>query len=576
MIEKRTAKIMEDATASVKKQEEHFDKLVSQHPVDGLGVNVAKGIDDAESQFKKEASENVYGPIFEQIGDQPVVDASPIYQMGERIVKLSKGVGTPGMAAQAAKLGKEAEDPVLKAATEQLFKDMGVEMPANGKGMITPLQAQRMRTLFRERARKGGIANVTKHEMGQLADAADESLTKAMIADNNLPGLTQLAKADAWYAENIKKFNNMRIRQIVQRFKRTGVVSDPSTITDLIAQSGETMQAAQFKEILPPDVWKQVQSQHISTLLESSKSAVTGEITASRLLTKIKSDRDMITFMHGKDFYDQLRRFGKNLAVVQGKLPASAATDAGLRQLMADYDASTKELDDFLKRDPIGALRAPKLLGPQIYARIVEPGNANLLVQAEKFLGKNSPEMRAIRETALRRILAGSVTDFNANIEMSARIEDGIYGNKERGITGYTVAQRAVLFPNHLDDVLVSLSKDMQFLFPQIIDQSMAGMEAGAKLGKPAITFGLPKTFGGKGLVGGRWYVQAMAGIGRWIINHPDLQIYLSGARESPTKFSGPKIYGGTGVPYSRAAQEATMQFARLFAAESLQQDNDQ
>lgn len=542
---------MASAENAVDQQRKHLDALITRHPVGGLGVDVSEGIQTARRDFGT-AAEKAYSSVDRLVGNKPIVTVKPVVQVAQRIVKLSKGIGGTPEAGQVASL---KQPPQVNDATVQLFRDLGVEMPPPGAGgMMTLQQAQRARTILRERANSSDLTpGVTKHELGQLADGFDRAIQSAARQTENEPAIRLLNQIDAWYGKNIKKFNDLEINQLVSRFKTTGITADPEVIARLIVKSGETSRALEIKKLVGADTWKRVQAQDVQNLLYDATDPMSGEVSGPGLGDAIFKRRGLMDAVHGSAESARMMTFARSLAAVQGKLPANAITEPGFRALMTEYEAAQKEFNEFVDVDPVGALRDPKITPVQVYARVVDPTKKNLLVQTAKFLGDKSPEMNDLRETALRRILAESVYDFNA--------EGSVASNIGTQLAKYSREQVQILFPNGTEQAIRQLAGDMEFLMPVVKDPAMAGMSAGSKLGQPAVRFGMPRMLGGKGLVSGRLYMQAMASLGRWIIDHPGFQRYLVGERKAG------KLAGG--------AQSVSMNFARLFAAQADDQGGD-
>lgn len=543
MLEGQAKKTMDAAEKAVDAQQSHFDALIKAHPAGALGVDVPKGLIEAKRGFSAAAG-TAYGKVDELLGGQPVVPMSQIRREAQRIVKLTKPVGTPGEAGALAKGGpKPPGAPDISAQPpgddEALFKSLGIEMPKSDNGMMTFGQAQHLRTILGERAYSAGLTgNVTKKEIGQLQDAVDRSIQSVRADPNNAGAIRLLNQVDSWYAKNIKKFNDGELNQLVARFKETGTPPDPSEVARMLIRNGETARASQVRQMLGPDLWKGVQSQDVENLLKDATDPLTGSIDGSGLASALFKRGKLMDAVHGPQESARMMEFARNLAAVQGKLPADAVSDPGFRALLEQSEKAQAEFDRFVKQDPIGALGAMKKTPKQVYAAITRPGDGALLKRVAMFLGPNSPEMRDLRETAVRRVIADSVFDYNSASESSQLIE--------KQLNKYSADQRKILFPKGMEESLRLFAKDIQFLMPRITDPAMAGMTAGALQQRFFIR---------------RWYAQAMASAGRWIVDNPGFQSYLIGTRKP----------GGL----AQGAQGATMQMARLFAADA-QGDQDQ
>jgi hypothetical protein len=109
------------------------------------------------------------------------------------------------------------------------------------------------------------------------------------------------------------------------------------------------------------------------------------------------------------------------------------------------------------------------------YDYLVTPGQTDRLERFVGIMGQNSVVVEAVRQRALRHLLAGAL-DRSASGEA--------VGALEKELSQFTIKQQRILFPKGLADDVKLFANEVQFLFPKIKDPAMAGFTAGGILGK--------------------------------------------------------------------------------------------
>ena len=492
------------------KQRSHFDALIGQHPAGALGVDVAKGIESARDSFGG-AAEKAYEQVDKLVGDRKIVSATPIQQVGAALVKLAKGVGTTSQARQAGRLATE-ESLEAQNATKELFATLGVEMPVTEDGMMTLAQAQRMRTVLRKAAGRADLTpNVTQHEIGMLADSVDRAISMAGTDEQSAGAIRLLKQVDTWYGENIKKFNDSEIKQFVAELKKTGTVPDPAKVAGMIIKANESARALQIKGLLPPDVWKRVVSQDMANILKES--ALTGEIDGAKLAERIESRGPVMDAVHGKTETERMMRYARNLAATQGKLTSEHISEPAFKATMQEYEEAQAGLKEFVERDPIAALAKAKTRPEEVYNILTQPGHSEQLTRAMEVLGPKSQEWRDLQKVSLQKLIFDSVHQ-TAQI---GPVKTYVDADLEKALQQWTTREQKMLFPEGLVDHLRQFDADMKFLFPQPVDEAMAGFTAGSMQQQFFLR---------------RWWTQGKASFGRYIVDHPGVQEWLTVGRE--------------------------------------------
>jgi hypothetical protein len=544
MLEKRVESAVTTAKAETEKQLKTLDELATKYETGTLGVDVAQGFAAAKQNFSATMG-RVYKQVDRLFGGKPIIETDGIRGTARMLLKRSKGVQpTPG-AGQVAKVGAPAAEgaadinanPNAEADDIALLKELGIELPENGDGKLTFEQAQRMRSVLREKASSTDpIKTLQKGEISVLAEAVDRAIQAAGAKPEAASAVKLLNAADAAYSEGRAKFADAQLKSFLNAFKKTRTVPDPAQVADLLIQTGKTERALEFKKTLGPEIWSKVESQDMTNMLSRSRNNLTGEIDPSKLASIVAGRRGLVSAIHGDVTEKKMLNFAKNLAATQGKLPAEALEPGQFKALMMQYEDAARDLDEFVKNDPVAALADKKLPPNEVYARVTKPENGDLLKRVMPMLGPK--EKAALQETALRQALSESVYTFNNETEIS--------GVLEKYLGKYTREQQDMLFPNGMGDAIRKLGKDMEFVFPVVKDPAMAGMTAGA----------IQQRFFLR-----RWWAQGMASAGQWLISHPGFQTYLIGERV-PGKLA-------------KGAQTASMQLARFFANEAMSEDTD-
>lgn len=555
MLQNRVDDAIAVAKSETDKQIKTFDELAARYEKGTLGVDVAKGFQAAKAQFQVTMS-HVYKQVDKLFGDKPIIETDGIRGVANMLLRKAQGVKPSGAAGQAARVGAPSaaagESAINASVTPQLddaglFKELGIEMPPDGK--LTFEQAQRMRSVLREAAQGPSIIkNIKQREIGLLADAVDRAITRAGMSPEAQGAGKLLKAADQAYSQGRAKFADAQLRTFLNDFRKTKVVPDPAKVADLLIQSGKTERALEFKKTLGPEVWNKVVAQDMENVLFRARDPITGAVDPSRLAATIAGRRGMMSTIHGADVEARMIALTKNLAAVNGKIPAEVLEPGAFRAFMEQHEAAVKDFDEFVTNDPIAALADPKIPPEQVYASVSKPENGSLLRRVVDFLapvGKNgirqpSSELNSLRETALRQAMAESeaVSAFNKETEVGA--------NLTSYLAKYPKASQYILFPGGMADALRQFDKDAQFLFPIIHDPAVAGFKGGEVL---------------EYWFGRRWYAQAKIALGRMIINHPGFETYLIGERV-PGKLA-------------KGAQSASMQMTRFFMQEAMSEDAD-
>jgi hypothetical protein len=419
--------------------------------------------------------------------------------------------------------------PESDAASRAVVKGIADYPP-----FVTFEQAQRARTQLHDLMYSTDLTpGASKHEYRKLADAVDRGFDmakklsagdfapptsaisaedaallgefgiKAASAPVNAPEMAEsaraaarlLTKADDFYSQGIKKFNDTTVNRLVQA-TRAGLPPDPSVIAKVIVQPGQEARVNEIRKLIGEDTFKRVAAQDWQNIV-TAVSGQDGAVSGRRLYQEVTRRGKLLDAVYGKDEAARIRSLAESLSAIDGHVPVERMQPGAMRDLVEQLQASQKRLDEFMKQNYLSTLADPKKTPEDAYRWITAPGQTARLEEAAKFFGENSPQMQGIREAATRTLLDGVVT----------RAVKG-EGSKalNNALKQYTERQQRLLFPNGLDEDMQMLGREVEFLFPNAADQAMAGFSAGNILEMPWYK---------------RYYHQAVGGAWRMLVQHP-------------------------------------------------------
>lgn len=105
------------------------------------------------------------------------------------------------------------------------------------------------------------------------------------------------------------------------------------------------------------------------------------------------------------------------------------------------------------------------------YNWLTAPGQTDRMDRFVKIMGKNSAVVEAVQHQSLRHVLAGAMVR-----SADGKASDSLVAEMSK----YTPKQQDMLFPNGLGKDLVTLGKEIKFLYPGPKDPAMASLTAGA------------------------------------------------------------------------------------------------
>jgi hypothetical protein len=517
MIQGQVQKTLADTNKLLDAQVAHISKATSRLATEGLAEDVAGGIKQARRDFGTSMSK-VYDKVDSLVGDQPLVPTLVINK-------------------QAADIVKRAPQSVQAALTKEL-KDIGVDVDPKSPKAISFGDAQRIRTILRERSDETALTRgATQGEFAALANAVDHSIQAAAKNPAAAKAVNMLNQADALYAKGIKRFNDATVKRLVKDMQ-AGLPPNPEEVAAKIVQPGQEARVKEIRNLVGPEAWKKVAGADYTNLMTGATDE-TGAVNGMKLLRAVTERKGLMTEIYGARTANDITELAKQMAVRDGGLPISSLAPGQIKTTLAAMQSEQKTLDDFMKKNALSVLTNPKANPERAYAWLVQPNNGAALSNAVKLLGDDSPQVAQIRQTALKQVLT------NAKMSVAAgQAPDAL----TTALAKYTPQQQKLLFPNGMADDLNLLGKEIQSLTHKLSDESKASMAAGAILSTPFFT---------------RVPLQIGLGFYQTVLSQPKVIRYLSIGLRSPS---------GSVRNATRATLKTLIRSGTLDAA----QDNDQ
>ena len=422
---------------------------------------LAQDVVDALVQSRKDFSrsmQRVYGRIDDLVGGKAVV---PTF-LPKRLAK--------------ARLEKMPESDI-----KTLMKEIA-DLPNNA----TFEDMQRLRTRLSELGEPQDLAasGLTKKDFRDLRTAVDRSFDQAWLG--NAPKAAKMLRAaDAAYKQGIRKYEDAVLNQIVDS-ARTGMLPDPGVVSDLLLRRGNTERIKEFQRLLGKDLWNRVVAQDWRDMLDVA-TVKGGEIDAAVLFREVMKRKRMgvLEAAYGTKTAAEIENYARRQAVL-GNVP-KVALDKGDKFADAIYAATQaqKSLDDFINENYLAELATPSIEPELVYNTLVQPGHETQLERVFGHFGRDSPQVKEIRKTAMQVLLKDAII----NIETGAGKTVGSDALRS-ALSKMTKKQQEMLFPDGLADDLNLVADEAQFLFPSSGKSDMAaGLVAGGI--KAALPFGV-------------------------------------------------------------------------------------
>lgn len=476
-------------------------------------------------------------------GGETPIDTSPLFDDAkmflERVPEAMKQKYPEDIRLIAKMAGKEAQEGVEAIEPTHLtFKEMHLLRSWLRHGIdyadLTPDMRQGSLKLFE------GKANKLLHD----ADAAPHLKEAAELLD----------RADAFYKKEIPFFNDEIVRNVMKSLE-SGAPPDPHVIAEYLLAPERTEAMARARKIVGEGTWKYVQAADTQRMIQNSLDLEPGKIDADRFASQVEERvrNGVLSKAYDPAFAKQVLQAALNVVRAKGALPIRAEENDTLASIMRRAEIAAQEADKLASTDPLKALsnevsRVDKAYNQRVKealeSRRQDPlrflteeshsklfvkaankiiSSPDLLVAAAAKFGRDSPEFKALQQVAAHRW-------FQRPLEKTGNMFLELGGEK-----GKSEEELALLFPGVTRDQMLTIVKDMEFLFSGA-SGDMGGSLAGAsRVISPWNSLPIPKPswmrkmldWPGANTVGRLVYGRYLATI-MDAVSHPDFANWLA------------------------------------------------
>ena len=446
MLEANINSRLAETQTALDKSMSSLDILTRRFQTGDLGVDVATSIRASRRDFGTALSK-IYEKMDSLVGDQPLVSSNLVNKEINRILRVLP--------------------PDAKSVIAKRLADVGLDISKDQN--ISFAAAQRIRTIFREHSIDTPLLQgVTEKEAGDIASAMDYSIQQAGKNPKAARAVALLNKADSLYGKGIQKFKDATVQRLLKDME-AGLPPNPETVASRIIQPGQEARVKTIRKLIGEDNWKQVVGADYTNMIRSSTDE-TGKVSGVRLLRQISERRGLMKEIYGPQITSRIEELAKTIAARDGSMPVESLAPGALRTSVENLKAAEKASDDFMRKNALSLLARPKGNPEKVYQTLVDPKNGKLLKDAVALIGDNSPQIQAVRQTALKQVFA------HAKMFVAQGIPDNAL---TKALNEYTPEQQKILFPNGMAGDLKLLGQMITHLMKNLSDESMAGMSSG-------------------------------------------------------------------------------------------------
>lgn len=358
-------------------------------------------------------------------------------------------------------------------------------------GQTTFGQLRRLRSMLRHDVDYLDLTPSQREGVFRLfATKVDQVIHDANAVSELLAAAKMLDQADAFYAKNIPRFKDEKVRWIVRELE-AGMPADPQVLARELLTPGHTERIEKVRKIVGKNLWASVQAADTKAMVDASRTIVPGEIDAKEFASQVaeRSRNGILRSAYGREQADALERQARNALQVEGKIRIDADERDTVSTLMRKIERAQAEAETVGRLDPLGALerdiqrieqqtQAQKKLMREdlrddplrflyeastgaITAADRILGSPDLLIATARKFGSDSPEFSLLRQVGALRILqhperalkempetldlifpGGAAKDV---VELAKNMEFLISGRPDVG--GFIAAQSRVLNP---------------------------------------------------------------------------------------------------------------------------------
>lgn len=346
---------------------------------------------------------------------------------------------------------------------------------------LTLEEAHTLRTKLRELSKPMNLAasGLDKGRIRKLLLQIDGAFDAASERGDVGGAVLMMRDVDKHYFEGIRKFEDARLNSVVKSVK-SGLPPTPQTVAEYMTNPKFAAHTEEFKKILGPELWKQVQAADFKNLI--AESTRKGQLDAGAMLAAIDKRGPAFAITHGPAEVKELKAIAQRLAERPEAVPIAAVDTPQVLTSMRALDRALTAHKSFTEQEWLASMAKPGFEHDAALSHIIQPGHEDRLVRALGFFGQTSPEAAEIRQTFLKTVLKKAVTTTKTGTGQT--IDPAAM---RRALSGYTDRQLEMLLPNGGGRDLLYLAKQAEHLFPKP-EGNVAGFVAGAI--KAALPFG--------------------------------------------------------------------------------------
>lgn len=356
---------------------------------------------------------------------------------------------------------------------------------------LTLEEAHTLKTKLRELSKPMNLAasGLDKGRIRGLMMQLDGAVDVASERGDIGGAVLMMRDVDKHYYEGIRKFEDARLNAVVKSTK-SGLPPTPAVTAEFMANPKFISHVEEFKTILGPELWSQVQATDYRNILQEATRK--GQLDPTAMQAAIEKRGAAFDKTHGPAEAKELRAIAARLADRPEKIPIAAVDTPQVLDAMRSLDKALGAHKSFTEQEWLATMAKPGFEHDAALHHIIKPGHEDRLERALGFFGETSPEAAEIRQTFLKDVLKKAVVGLPKGTGQT--IDPGAM---RAALKGYTDRQLEMLLPNGGGRDLLYLAKQAEHLFPKS-DTSVAGFVAGAI--KSALPFG---AIAGSGMMGG-------------------------------------------------------------------------
>ena len=337
---------------------------------------------------------------------------------------------------------------------------------------------------------KQGVLKLLEREINQVLhdqEASPELQTAARMLD----------ATDREYGEVMPRFKDTVVRQIV----RSGASAAPENaakLASMVITEGNTERIGMVRDMVGPDVWRQVQAADLRSITAHSLDA-TGQFDMQAFAKKImeRSNLGMLEPTYGPEAANLVRQ-AQRVQQTTGRFDTAVLPGDTVTTLMQRAENDMQRAEMLADQDPIGALERHVKLEVEAKAKKMQaagqaeldknplnvlPGleaeaavqkifkSPDLFRSVKGQFGPESPAFTLLRQTWARQFL-------QRDIDSVRKMADEFGKN--------TLDIQQSLFPGVTLEQMVNLTKEMHVMFPKEADATALGMSGMHMLFNPS------------------------------------------------------------------------------------------